>query len=365
MTEWEDYYEILGVNPSASQEEIKKAYRENVVILHPDRMAGMSEGARRRAEGKLKRVNRAYEILGDPQKRRGYDSEYLLRKIRENKEETTDQTKEADTPEEENEPEYQPQPADETPPPLIVDQRRMRARPKTIGIAVLLLLTTAVLISIFSAILSQENQNSEKTQSPPTGSEGTLENQKVKKSLEEWKEKNMSRFPSFEFLDIVIIGDDIWAVGHCTHGYTHYRGYSRIVHSSDHGHTWKLQWQEDTQISALRVYFFNKMDGLVVTDKKILGTKNSGENWDVFFSIEHIPDPFAVWGSYLIEKITIENRQKMTVHLQRFKSRIIETSDGGKTWDYIINKDMYSSKTMRFRTKDKGMNWQKMDKDKY
>ncbi len=64
-----DYYKILGVDPSASQEEIKKAYRKLVLKYHPDRNPGDKE-----AEERFKEINEAYEVLGDPEKRAQYDS---------------------------------------------------------------------------------------------------------------------------------------------------------------------------------------------------------------------------------------------------------------------------------------------------
>ena len=64
----EDLYQILGVDRDANQEEIKKAYRKLAFRYHPDRNAGDSQ-----AENKLKEINRAYDILGDAEKRRLYD----------------------------------------------------------------------------------------------------------------------------------------------------------------------------------------------------------------------------------------------------------------------------------------------------
>ncbi len=80
MKDWEDYYQILGVGPEASEKEIKRAYREKAFILHPDRLAGSPESVRRRAEEELKKLNQAHDVLKDTQKRREYHSEWLRRK---------------------------------------------------------------------------------------------------------------------------------------------------------------------------------------------------------------------------------------------------------------------------------------------
>jgi len=63
-----DYYAILGVSRTATQEEIKKAYRRLAIKYHPDRNPGDKE-----AEEKFKEAAEAYEILGDPEKRAKYD----------------------------------------------------------------------------------------------------------------------------------------------------------------------------------------------------------------------------------------------------------------------------------------------------
>lgn len=80
--EWEDWYEILGVDPEASEEEIKKAYRGLAKRLHPDRLGNRSESTRRWAEEKFKKINRAYEVLGNPQKRQQYDAKWCQRSIK-------------------------------------------------------------------------------------------------------------------------------------------------------------------------------------------------------------------------------------------------------------------------------------------
>ena len=78
--DWEDYYELLGVSPDSGAEEIRKAYRDACLIYHPDRLMNAPESTRRRAEEELKRINRAYEILGNPRKRQEYHAEWIRRK---------------------------------------------------------------------------------------------------------------------------------------------------------------------------------------------------------------------------------------------------------------------------------------------
>ena len=67
MAEKRDYYEVLGIDKSASEEEIKKAYRQMAKKYHPDMNKAPD------AEEKFKEVNEAYEVLSDPQKKATYD----------------------------------------------------------------------------------------------------------------------------------------------------------------------------------------------------------------------------------------------------------------------------------------------------
>ena len=73
MPDEEDYYRILDVASDASTEQIREAYIYKVNILHPDRLAAMPERIRRLAEEDLKKVNIAYSVLSNPDKRRQYN----------------------------------------------------------------------------------------------------------------------------------------------------------------------------------------------------------------------------------------------------------------------------------------------------
>ncbi len=64
-----DYYEILGVAKTATQDEIKKAYRKLAVANHPDKHPDEKD----KYEKKFKEINEAYSVLSDPQKRANYD----------------------------------------------------------------------------------------------------------------------------------------------------------------------------------------------------------------------------------------------------------------------------------------------------
>ncbi|MCV6608037.1 MAG: molecular chaperone DnaJ [Campylobacterales bacterium] len=68
MSEDFDYYEILSVNKNASQDELKKAYRKMAMKYHPDKNQGDAE-----AEVMFKKVNEAYQVLSDEEKRGIYD----------------------------------------------------------------------------------------------------------------------------------------------------------------------------------------------------------------------------------------------------------------------------------------------------
>ncbi len=64
-----DFYDILGINRDASDDDIKKAYRKLAMKFHPDRNPDSKD-----AEDKFKEAKEAYEILSEPEKRRAYDT---------------------------------------------------------------------------------------------------------------------------------------------------------------------------------------------------------------------------------------------------------------------------------------------------
>ena len=66
--EFKDYYKTLGVTKTSSEKEIKQAYRKLARKFHPDVNPGDKA-----AETKFKDINEAYEVLGDPAKRKKYD----------------------------------------------------------------------------------------------------------------------------------------------------------------------------------------------------------------------------------------------------------------------------------------------------
>lgn len=63
-----NYYDILGVAKSASEAEIKKAYKKLAMQYHPDRNKGD-----KKAEAKFKEINEAYQTLSDTTKKKNYD----------------------------------------------------------------------------------------------------------------------------------------------------------------------------------------------------------------------------------------------------------------------------------------------------
>ena len=73
MSDTSKYYNILSIEKSANEEEIKKSYKKAAVKWHPDKWANRSEEERKDAEEKFKEVGTAYEVLSNPEKKNLYD----------------------------------------------------------------------------------------------------------------------------------------------------------------------------------------------------------------------------------------------------------------------------------------------------
>ena len=73
MAEKRDYYEVLGIQKGASEDDIKQAYRKAALKWHPDRWVNGSDAEKKTAEEKFKEASEAYSVLSDAQKRAKYD----------------------------------------------------------------------------------------------------------------------------------------------------------------------------------------------------------------------------------------------------------------------------------------------------
>ncbi|EKM83768.1 hypothetical protein AGABI1DRAFT_81503 [Agaricus bisporus var. burnettii JB137-S8] len=76
MSQFPDYYQLLGISQTATQEEVRHAYRKESLKTHPDRIVNASPSEKRAATERFQAVADAYFVLSDPQRRKEYDDLY-------------------------------------------------------------------------------------------------------------------------------------------------------------------------------------------------------------------------------------------------------------------------------------------------
>jgi len=124
-----------------------------------------------------------------------------------------------------------------------------------------------------------------------------------------------------EVVDVAVIGKHAWTVAGYLPGCI--GGYGHILHSSDSGNTWEIQWKSSTYgPDPFEVEFANEKEGWVAANEVILHTTDGGTNWNTIWSMTN-------FGVYLrgFQVITREHLQGRLSNGQT-----LYTFDGGKTW---------------------------------
>lgn len=82
MPQFPDYYKLLNITSSATQEEVRQAYRKESLKTHPDRLANANPAEKKEATERFQVVADAYYVLSDAQRRKEYDTLYTTRSDR-------------------------------------------------------------------------------------------------------------------------------------------------------------------------------------------------------------------------------------------------------------------------------------------
>jgi hypothetical protein len=123
-----------------------------------------------------------------------------------------------------------------------------------------------------------------------------------------------------EVMDITVIGKQAWAVGYLPG----IGGYGHILHSSDGGNTWEIQWKSSTYgPNPFKVVFLNETEGWVAADDVLLHTTDGGITWSAIWSRTQL------FGGYL-EAFQVIDRENLQIGLS--DGEALHTFDGGKTW---------------------------------
>ena len=121
-------------------------------------------------------------------------------------------------------------------------------------------------------------------------------------------------------MDIAVIGKNAWGVGYLAG----IGGYGHILHSSDGGNTWKIQWKSGTYgPNPFKVVFLNETEGWVAADDVPLHTTDGGITWSAIWSRTQL------FGGYL-RAFQVIDRENLQIGLSDGKA--LYTYDGGKTW---------------------------------
>lgn len=119
----------------------------------------------------------------------------------------------------------------------------------------------------------------------------------------------------------------------------------------------KKQEKPCRQADILENIFFDKRNGVVATDRMVKKTSDGGKSWSDLLVIKNVP-VFEIW---VIGKIIVQDGQNISVRLRGATNDLIETRDGGETWEYVLyHTSYYGSRKVKMRTQDHGQTWQQV-----